>query len=133
MTFPYSSSVQAAQEQGDVTGHVVFSVVLIGVLVAGLAFFLIVLTVQLTKIADKLEGANGLVAQINSDAEAIVPGLEHINRTGGTVAGALPLLYGFAERILRGVGPNPKRPEVARPAMGSRRSRMHEAIGYHPK
>jgi hypothetical protein len=133
MHLPYAATAPGVQKQGGVTGHVVFSVILIGVLIAGLAFFLVVLTIQLGKIADKLEGANELVGQINSDAEAIVPGLEHINRTGGTVAGALPLLYGFAERIIRGVSPNPKRPEVARPAMGSRRSRLHEAIGYHPK
>lgn len=117
---------------GDATGHVVFSVVLIGVLIAGLAFFLIVLSIQLTKVADKLDAALESVTTINTHAEAIAPGLEHINRTGGTVAGALPLLYGFAERIVRGVSPNPERPTVARPAMGSRRSRLHEAVGYHP-
>jgi hypothetical protein len=124
----------AANGTGEhsVTSHLVFSIVLIGVLIAGLAFFLVVLSIQLSRIADKLEGASGLVAQINSDASVIVPGLEHINRTGGTVAGALPLLYGFAERIIRGVSPNPTRPEVARPAMGSRRSRLHEAVGYEP-
>ena len=118
---------------GDVTGHVVFSVVLVGVLIAGLAFFLVVLTIQLTKIAAKLEGANGLVAQINADAETIVPSLEHAERTGDTIAHALPLLYDFAERIVNGVSPTPERPEVARPAMGSRRSRLHEAVGYAPK
>jgi hypothetical protein len=118
---------------GSVTGHVVFSVVLVGVLIAGLAFFLIVLTMQLTKIANNLEGANGLVNQINADAECIVPALEHAERTGDTIARALPLLYDFAERIVRGVTPTPKRPEVARPAMGSRRSRLHDAIGYNPK
>src|SRR5581483_6394970 len=118
--------------QHSVTGHLVLSIVLIGVLIAGLAFFLVVLSIQLSKIADKLEGANSLVAQINGDAEAIVPGLEHINRTGGTVAGALPLLYGFAERIIKGVSANPSRPAVAKPAMGSRRSRLHEAVGYDP-
>jgi len=122
-----------ASTGGDVTGHVVFSVVLVGVLIAGLAFFLVVLTLQLTKIADKLEAADGLVAQINADAETIVPSLEHAERTGDTIAHALPLLYDFAERIVKGVSPNEKRPEVARPAMGSRRSRMHEAIGYAPK
>ena len=30
------------------------------------------------------------------------PGVEHINRTGGVVAGALPLLYGMAEGIVVG-------------------------------
>lgn len=118
--------------EGDVTGHVVLSSVLVGVLIAGLAFFLVVLSLQLGKIADKLEGANGLIEAINADAEAIVPGLEHINRTGGTIAGALPLLYGFAERILVGVTPTPERAAVARPASGTRRSRLHESVGYSP-
>jgi len=122
----------AAETVGSTNAHLVFTVVLVVVLVAGLAFFLVVLSIQLSKIADMLEGANDLVAQINYDAEAIVPGLEHINRTGGTVAGALPLLYGFAERIIRGVSPNPKRDHVARPAMGIRGSRLMQAVGYDP-
>jgi len=122
----------AAEEMHSTNGHLIFSVVLIVVLVAGLAFFLVVLAIQLGKIANMLEGASELVATINMDAEAIVPGLEHINRTGGTVAGALPLLYGFAERIIRGVSPNPKRDHVARPAMGVRGSRLMEAVGYNP-
>jgi len=122
----------AAEEMHSTNGHLIFTVALVVVLVAGLAFFLVVLSIQLGKIADMLEGANELVAQINYDAEAIVPGLEHINRTGGTVAGALPLLYGFAERIIRGVSPNPTRPHVARPAMGIRGNRLTEAVGYNP-
>lgn len=122
----------AVEEMHSTNAHLIFSVVLIVVLVAGLAFFLVVLSIQLGKIADMLEGASELVAQINQDAEAIVPGLEHINRTGGTVAGALPLLYGFAERIIRGVSPNPKRDHVARPAMGVRGNRLMEAVGYNP-
>jgi len=51
----------------------------------------------------------------------IKPGVEHINRTGGVVAGALPLLYGMAEGIVTGVTPReslPEVPEVAEPARG---------------
>ena len=33
----------------------------------------------------------------------IGPNVEHINRTGGVVAGALPLLYDMAEGIVTGV------------------------------
>ena len=40
---------------------------------------------------------------IVGNAELIKPGVEHINRTGGVVAGALPLLYGMAEGIVAGV------------------------------
>ena len=118
--------------KGDVTGHVVFSSILVGVLIAGLAFFLVVLTIQLAKIAAKLEGANDLVAQINADAASIRPNLEHTERTANTIAEALPLVYGFVERVMVGVSPNPERPAVAKPASGTRRSRLHESVGYDP-
>lgn len=118
--------------EGDVTTHVVISSILVGVLIAGLAFFLIVLTIQLSRIATKLEGANDLVAQINADAEVIEPQLEHTGKTARTIAEALPLVYGFVERVLVGVSPNPERPAVAKPASGTRRSRLHESVGYSP-
>ena len=66
-------------------------------------------------------------------AKLIGPGVEHINETGGVVAGALPLLYGMAEGIVAGVTPRAERPEVpepARPAAGTRRSRLLDAVGY---
>jgi hypothetical protein len=65
----------------------------------------------------------------------IGPGVEHINRTGGVVAGALPLLYGMAEGIVVGVSPPPADPVVrppAQPASGRRRSRLHDGVGYVP-
>ncbi|MGE3286355.1 MAG: hypothetical protein AB7J32_09660 [Pseudonocardia sp.] len=110
----------------------VLTIVEIGVLIAGLAFFLILLGTLLGKIATTLEAGTGLVRQIADDTEPIRPGLEHINRTGGTVAGALPLLYGFAEEAIRKVSPTPQRPRVATPASGRRRSRIHETVGYLP-
>jgi len=114
--------------------QIALSVALIVVLIAGLAFFVIVLTIQLTKIANKLDGALQLVDMINDDATVIVPGLEHINRTGGVVAGALPLLYGFAERVIKGVSPAPQREHVNKPPnpAGVRRSRLLETVGYTP-
>ena len=59
-----------------------------------------------------------------------------INATGGVVAGALPLLYGMAEGIVAGVTPRPEAPAVpepARPASGTRRSRLLDAVGFAPK
>ena len=88
----------------------VFSVILIVVLLLGLAFFLGVLGMLLFRIADNLDDALASVKTINGHAEAIVPGLEHINRTGGVVAAALPLLYGFAERIVGRRHPQPRPP-----------------------
>ena len=112
---------------------VVLSVVDIVLLIAGLAFYLFVVGSQLTRIATNLEECRDLVRTIVGNAEAIEPGVEHINRTGGVVAGALPLLYGMAEGIVAGVTPQPESPAErppARPASGRRRSRLHDGVGY---
>jgi len=69
-------------------------------------------------------------------AKLIGPGVEHINETGGVVAGALPLLYGMAEGIVAGVTPRPEEPAVpepGRPASGTRRSRLLDAVGFRPQ
>lgn len=112
---------------------VVLTVIVIALLIAGLAFYLYWAGTLLDRIGAKLEGAADLVRGIVADAERIGPGLEHINETGGVVAGALPLLYSMAEGIVKGVSVPPPRPEVpepARPASGTRRSRLLSAVGY---
>ena len=89
----------------------------------------------LTRIAGNLEECAGIVRTIVGHAELIGPGVEHINETGGMVAGALPLLYGMAEDIVAGVTPKPEPPAVpapARPASGTRRSRLLDAVGFGP-
>ena len=119
---------------------VVMSVVVIVALVAVLAGYLFVVGGQLTRIAVLLEECVELVRTIKANAEPIRPGLDHINRTGGVVAGALPLLYGFAEGIVAGVSPlterdgglTPEDRSPARPASGTRRSRLHDGVGYRP-
>jgi hypothetical protein len=111
---------------------VVLTVVEIVVLIAGLAFFLFWIGTLLTRIASNLEECAALVKTVRGHAKDIVPGVEHINRTGKVVASALPLLYGFAEKIVaRGSVPAAREP--ARPASGTRRSRLHEAVGFRPK
>ena len=125
------------------TGLVVWTVIVIVALIAGLAFFLYWVGSLLTRIAGNLEGAFGIAVKIVGDAKLIGPGVEHINQTGGVVAGALPLLYGMAEEIVADVtySPTPAgsaadstapEPEPARPASGRRRSRLHDAVGYRP-
>jgi hypothetical protein len=112
---------------------VVWSVIVIVALIAGLAFYLYVVGGQLKKLATNLEECAVLVRTIVGHAQAIEPGLKHVNRTGGVVAGALPLLYGMAEGIVTGVTPKPAQPAErgpARPAAGRRRSRLHEGVGY---
>ena len=114
---------------------VVLSVVDIALLIAGLAFYLFVVGGQLKRIATNLEECAGLVRTIKGNAEVIAPDVEHINRTGGVVAGALPLLYGMAEGIVTGVTPRPEEPAQRPPAMpasGRRRSRLHDGVGYRP-
>jgi hypothetical protein len=114
---------------------VVLSVIVIVLLIAGLSFYLFVVGSQLNRIATNLEECSELVHEIVGNAVPIAPGVEHINRTGGTVAGALPLLYGMAEGIVVGVTPRPEEPAErppARPAMGRRRSRLHDGVGYVP-
>ncbi|GAA1796176.1 hypothetical protein HC028_23365 [Planosporangium flavigriseum] len=114
---------------------VILSVVDIVLLIAGLAFYLYIVGSQLNRIATNLEECAEIVRTIVGHAEAIKPGVEHINRTGGVVAGALPLLYSMAEGIVAGVAPRPAQPAKrppARPAAGRRRSRLHDAVGYQP-
>jgi hypothetical protein len=108
---------------------IVLTVVEIVVLIAGLAFFLFWIGTLLTRIATNLEKSARLVRKIRGDAADIVPGVTHVNRTGKVVASALPLLYGFAERIVARTVAVPAR-EPARPVSGTRRSRLHETVGY---
>jgi hypothetical protein len=118
------------------TTLVVLTVVAIVLLIAGLAFYLYWAGTLLTRIAGNLEACGGLVRTIAGHAEQIGPGVEHINQTGGVVAGALPLLYGMAEEIVADVTPRPGEAlvrEVVRPASGTRRSRLHDAVGYAPQ
>jgi hypothetical protein len=118
------------------TGLVVFSVIDIVLLVAGLAVYLYWVGTLLTRIAGNLEECAEIVQTIVGHAKLIGPGVGHINQTGGVVAGALPLLYGMAEEIVTDVTPRPEPPaipEPARPASGTRRSRLHDAVGFTPQ
>ncbi len=117
------------------TTLVAATIVDIVLLVAGLAFYLYWVGTLLTRIAGNLEECSQIVGTITGHAELIRPGVEHINRAGGIVAGALPLLYGMAEGIVTGVSPaaeQPAEPEPARPASGQRRSRLLDAVGFVP-
>jgi hypothetical protein len=117
------------------TGMVVFTVIDILLLIAGLAFYLFWVGTLLARIAGNLEECSEIVQTIVGHATLIRPGVEHINETGGVVAGALPLLYGMAEEIVADVTPRPEPaavPEPARPASGTRRSRLLDAVGFRP-
>ena len=114
---------------------VVLTVVDIVLLVAGLAVYLFWVGTLLTRIAANLEECAEIVGTIVDNAKLIGPGVGHINETGGVVAGALPLLYGMAEEIVADVTApaEPPVPEPARPASGTRRSRLLHTVGYTPR
>ena len=110
-----------------------FTVIVIAVFTGGLALYLFWVGTLLNRIASNLEDSADLVRTIDDDAKIIGPGVAHINRIGGVVAGALPLLYGMAEQIVRGIAPpsaGPATPEPARPP-GTRRSRLGD-VGFAP-
>jgi hypothetical protein len=112
---------------------VILTVLVTVALIAVLAVYLYWAGTLLDRVGAKLEGAAVLVDGIVADAARIGPGVEHINQAGGVVAGALPLLYGMAEQIVSGVTPREPEPEVpgpARPASGTRRSRLLSAVGF---
>lgn len=123
------------------TTLVVLSVAVIVFLIAVLAIYLFVVGVLLNRIADNLDNCNESVQTIVGHGEVIIPAVEHINRVGGNVAGALPLLYGHAERIVAKKAPAdgarrlPESSEAGRlpePSKGRRRSRLGSAVGFVP-
>jgi len=112
---------------------IVLTVVVIALLIAVLAIFLFIIGVLLNRIADNLDDSLENVKTIAKHAEVIVPEVEHINRTGGVVAGALPLLYGGAERIAAKLAPSTPAPVNGHtnvPASGRRRSRLMDTVGF---
>lgn len=114
---------------------ILLSVLVIGLLIAVLAIYLFVIGQLLHNIADNLDDCLGSVKTILDHAQVIVPAVEHINRTGGVVAGALPLLYGGADRIAAKLAPPVPAPVNGHsnlPASGRRRSRLMDTVGFRP-
>jgi hypothetical protein len=113
---------------------VILTVVVIAVLTGGLALYLFWLGTLLNRIAANLEDSAELVRDIDGSAKVIRPGVAHINEVGGVVAGALPLLYGMAEQIVRSVAGQPAASSAAGAgsAPGARRSRQHDGVGFIP-
>jgi hypothetical protein len=111
---------------------ILLTVICIAALIAVLAIYLFVIGVLLNRIADNLDDCLENVKTIAKHGEVIIPGVEHINRTGGVVAGALPLLYGGAEKILAKLTaptPAPVNGHTNVPASGRRRSRLMDTVG----
>jgi hypothetical protein len=113
---------------------VVLTVVAIAVLTGGLALYLFWLGTLLNRIADNLEDSADLVRNIDDNAKVIRPGVAHINEVGGVVAGALPLLYGMAEEVVRSTAGETATysPTDAASTQATRRSRQHDGVGFIP-
>jgi hypothetical protein len=113
---------------------VVLTVIVIAVLTGGLALYLFWLGTLLNKIADNLEDSADLVRNIDDNAKVIRPGVAHINEVGRVVAGALPLLYGMAEQVVRSTAGKPAASSATDTANtpGTRRSRHLDGVGFIP-
>jgi hypothetical protein len=111
----------------------VLSVAAIVVLTGGLALYLYWVGTLLNRIATNTEDSAELVGKIDGHAKVIRPGVAQVNRVGGAVAGALPLLYGMAEEIVDRTTPaaTPPPAEEGRPT-STRRSRLHDGVGFTP-
>lgn len=79
---------------------ITLTIVDIVALVLALVLYLFWVSTLLSRIADNLAEVSAMVPEVIGHAETIVPDLAHANRTLGTISGALPLLYGLAEKIL---------------------------------
>ena len=101
----------------SMTTLVVLSVVDIVLLIAGPRVLPVSWAASSARSPTTSRSAATSCAGSSRNAEPIVPGVAHINRTGGVVAGALPLLYGMAEGIVAGATyqPTDPTPPVVRP------------------
>jgi len=97
---------------------VVMTIVDIVVFVGALAFYLVWVSKLLNSISGGLGEVNEMVEDVIGHADTIVPDLQHTNRTLGTISGALPLLYGLAEKISVRMGMAAKARQAGRVGAG---------------
>ncbi|HET9769678.1 MAG TPA: hypothetical protein VFS16_02225 [Acidimicrobiia bacterium] len=79
---------------------VLMTFVVCGAFVFVLCGYLYWVSSLLRRIADNLGDVNDMASDVIGHATTIVPDLQHANRTLGSISGALPLLYGLAEKIV---------------------------------
>ncbi|MGH3889791.1 MAG: hypothetical protein ACRDSZ_25050 [Pseudonocardiaceae bacterium] len=92
------------------------SIVVIVLFIAVLAIFLTAIGVLLNRTADNLGDCLQSLKTIAGQADVIGPAVEHINRTGKELVGALPLLYEAAESINADPAPPAAPPSSAPPS-----------------
>jgi hypothetical protein len=81
---------------------VIITVVEIVVLVAGLAFFLLLITARLRSVARILGDLDGGVQLVGQHVSAIGPGADTLNATLNQIGAAVPWLADRAESLTRG-------------------------------
>ncbi|HEY2764833.1 MAG TPA: hypothetical protein VGJ13_12610 [Pseudonocardiaceae bacterium] len=91
---------------------VVLSVLVIALMTAVLAIYLFATGALLSRIASHLDDCLQGLKTIGMQASVVGPGVLRLNRIGRDVVGALPLLYGGAER-LAGKSPDTASPDTA--------------------
>lgn len=79
---------------------VLMTFVVCGAFVFVLCGYLYWVSSLLRRIANNLGDVDDMVTDVIGHATTIVPDLQHANRTLGSISGALPLLYGLAEKIV---------------------------------
>ena len=79
---------------------IVLTVIVIALFIAVLANYLFMIGMLLNRIADNLGDCLQGVKNIRYQAEVVGPGVLRLNHIGKELVGALPLLYGGAERLI---------------------------------
>lgn len=79
---------------------IILTVIVIALLIIVLANYLFIIGMLLSRISENLSDCSQSVKNIRHQAEEIGPGVVRLNNIGKELAGALPLLYGGAERLI---------------------------------
>lgn len=92
---------------------IVLTVIVIGLLIAVLAIYLCAIGVQLSRTASNLGDCLQNVRTIAGQAQVIGPGVTRLNKTGGDLLGAMPLLIEGADAVAAKLVPSPAAPTAS--------------------
>jgi hypothetical protein len=94
---------------------IVLTVIVIGLLIAALAIYLFLTGVLLNRIAGNLDDCSQSVRKIVEQAHVIGPGIKRLNKIGGDLLGAMPLLIEGADGVAAKLAPSTAAPAAAVP------------------
>ena len=92
---------------------VTLTVVIIAILIAALAIYLFAIGRALSHIAMDLKDCSQNVRQIYHHADVIGPGIARLNKIGGDLLGAMPLLIEGADGVAAKITPAPPTPATS--------------------